>query len=306
MRLRWSDTTAWYENDISPASQNLTEMDHLQFRAGVNFAQTTSGTVLNFSVAVVDSAGDSSTQVVSSRTHALYYPPGAEPSISPKVLFNTISLPLSGFTGVDMSKIRKVKFKMNKSTAGSLLISDLAVAGPVCGKLNAAYTATTSGHTATFTNGTVTNNGDTVTRLWSFGDAASGTSDTSSALNPAHYYAGYGTHTVCLYVRSGRKSGYVCADTFCTTVSLTPPAVVDQQVTQEITVYPNPAANYLIVDGAEKTDVLRLFNVYGQEVFAVMVNDRTVSLPQNIANGVYYVVIQSDRKNFYQKLVISR
>ena len=44
-------------------------------------------------------------------------------------MFNTIKIPLNAFTGIDMTQVQKIKFLFNKTVAGSILISDMALTG---------------------------------------------------------------------------------------------------------------------------------------------------------------------------------
>jgi len=71
-------------------------------------------------------------------------------------------------------------------------------------------------------------------------------------------------------------------------------------------VIPNPAKDYLQINGAEKTDVLRLINLYGQEVFSATLTDSIVSLPQSIPTGLYYAIIVTPKGNVHQKILITR
>src|SRR6202007_1912223 len=126
MKLTWTDTTGSYQNDVPVAKQDVSGYTNLSFRAAVDFSETALGP-LNFSVVLIDSAGNSASQAVDNFTNALFHQPGSPSGDLPKVVFNTISLPLSGFTGIKLTKIRHIKFRFNKTTTGSVLISDLAL-----------------------------------------------------------------------------------------------------------------------------------------------------------------------------------
>ncbi len=65
-----------------------------------------------------------------------------------------------------------------------------------------------------FTDSSFANSGSIVSRLWNFGDIASGTGDTSSSQNPAHTFTAPGTYHVCLVVTGG-ITGFLCTDTIC-------------------------------------------------------------------------------------------
>lgn len=308
MRIQWSDTTHTYENNVPATYQNFTTYQNLSFRACVNFSEALPTDNNDFTVQLIDSAGAISSRAVKKHTYALFYPQGAETGTLPKVLFNTIHIPIDSFKNINLAKVRKIKFLFNKSSAGAILVSDLALDNPVCGNLDATFTDSvpTTGKKIFFTNKSTTSVGDTVTRLWKFGDPASGVNDTSTAANPNHTYSVSGTYNVCLYVTVKRKNGLTCVDSFCKTVTRPVRAGVENLNTPEITVIPNPAKDYLQINGAEKTDVLRLINLYGQEVFTATLTNSIVSLPQTIPTGLYYAIIVTPKGNVHQKILISR
>lgn len=78
----------------------------------------------------------------------------------------------------------------------------------VCAQPNSAFTFTTSGLSATFTNSST--NG--TTSFWSFGDGIN-----STATNPVHAYTAAGTYTVCLITYNACYT-----DTLCQTVTICP------------------------------------------------------------------------------------
>jgi PKD repeat protein len=249
-----------------------------------------------------------SSRPVGSYTHSLFFQPGTTSGDLPKEVFNTIRIPIADFTGVNLTKIRHIKFKFNQSTAGAILVSDLALNYGACGGLNANFTHTVvTGLSVSFTNTTESASGDTVSYLWHFGNPASGTSDTSTLQNPGtHLYTASGYYTACLYVTSHRRNGMVCTDTFCTSVVVGTALEAQNQQLPQITIIPNPAKDYLQVNGAESTDILRLTNLYGQEVFTSPVSHSYIRLPETLAAGIYYAVVVTAKGNVYQKVIITR
>ncbi len=307
MKLTWSDTTGSYQNDIPQNKQDITNYRYLTFRTCVNFSETTSGPDLNFTIQLIDSAGNKKSQVVNNFTNSLFYEPGTTSGDLPKLVFNTVSVPLDSFTGINLAKVRHIKFLFNKSAAGAVLVSDLALNNPVCGNLNAFFTDSipTTGHKVFFTNKSTNSPGDTVTRLWHFGNPATGVLDTSTSQNPFHIYV-TGTYTACLYVTVKRKNGLTCTDTFCTSVVMPVRAGITELTQPAISIVPNPAKDFIEVTGAEKTDVLKIINLYGQEVFSTTISQSRINLPQNITAGFYNLIVISPRGNVYQKLLINR
>lgn len=308
MGLRWNDTTAYYQNELPPAQRNLSLIDAIQFRAALRFNQCTPGVDLDFTVQMIDSAGNVASQTVREHSLALFYQPGTSTTLLPKVMFNAVRIPIDSFVGINLTKVTKVKFLFNKSASGSILISDLAFVNKKCGKFGSTfgYSYDTVGYDVSFFD-TITNNvGDTVTKLWNFGNPASGANDTSTLHNPSHIYTSVGTYTACLYTMAKRRNEWVCTDTVCTTIIIKPALDVVNVNEYNVQVIPNPARDYIQVIGAEKTDVLRILNSMGQVVLTTNVNEPIISLPSYLANGMYYVVISSPKGQVTTKLVISR
>ena len=74
----------------------------------------------------------------------------------------------------------------------------------------------------------------------------------------------------------------------------------------QISIYPNPAKNYLMINGAEPTDVLTVFNLYGQVVIKTTITGQTIPLPESLQSGVYSAVITTGFGKVVIKLVIER
>jgi PKD repeat protein len=90
-----------------------------------------------------------------------------------------------------------------------LIIEDIPVDPCDTLGLNANFSFSVSGNTATFTDLSTIGSGSIFSWSWSFGDAG-----TSNLQNPVHTYAGPGSYVVCLIVAGG-SMGAVCLDTFC-------------------------------------------------------------------------------------------
>jgi hypothetical protein len=125
----WNSATDFYVNELPPAFQNIAAYSYLQFRTSVNFASSPANTAQNFTIQLIDNTGAVSSTLVNSHTHALYYPPGTEFAELPKIMFNTVKIPLSSFTGVDLTGINKIKFLFNQTSAGAALVTDIALSG---------------------------------------------------------------------------------------------------------------------------------------------------------------------------------
>jgi hypothetical protein len=128
LRTGWTGGGATYVNNLPLGSTNVSGFQALQFRVSVNFEDTRNAKApQNFSVVLTDGAGAQATVLVGSVSTALFYPPGTTGPV-PKVVLNTARIPLTAFTGVNLSDIRSVKFQFDQSASGALLITDLAFA----------------------------------------------------------------------------------------------------------------------------------------------------------------------------------
>lgn len=127
MDMRWNSASDFYQNVLPAADQNVTNYVYLQFRACENFNETSAGTAVNFSVQLIDALGNTSTQQVKNYTHAFFYQPGTTFFELPKILYNTVKIPLSDFTGIDLTQVQKIKFLFNKTGAGAIMIADLCL-----------------------------------------------------------------------------------------------------------------------------------------------------------------------------------
>jgi hypothetical protein len=92
----------------------------------VNFQDTRnpSGGSQDLSVRFRDAGGGSQTLRVGASSAALFFPPGAQSAV-PKVLQNTVRLPLGALTAVDRTRISEVAFLFDQRASGALLLSDL-------------------------------------------------------------------------------------------------------------------------------------------------------------------------------------
>jgi hypothetical protein len=131
LRTGWNAITANYRNDLPVGARDVSGFRWLTFRVSVNFADTRNpaGIAQNFTVVLTDGTGATSALAVNSFSDVLFYPPGSVGPV-PKVLLNTARIPVSAFSGVNLSDIRSVQFKFDQSPAGALLISDVAFSSP--------------------------------------------------------------------------------------------------------------------------------------------------------------------------------
>jgi len=129
LKTGWNDLTGNYRNDLPPNTGNVSGFQAIQFRVSVNFAdaRNLAGLAQNFRVKLTDASGSSASVRVSDFSSALFFPPG-EVGPVPKVVLNTVRLPLNAFGGVNLNNVRSVQFTFDDRLQGGVLITDVAFA----------------------------------------------------------------------------------------------------------------------------------------------------------------------------------
>ena len=129
LKTGWNDLTGNYRNNVPPVLGNVSGFQAIQFRVSVNFADARNLADLaqDFRVVLTDASGTSSSVRVSDVSGALYFPPG-EVGPVPKVVLNTVRIPLSAFGGVNLNAVRSVQLTFNERLQGAVLITDVAFA----------------------------------------------------------------------------------------------------------------------------------------------------------------------------------
>lgn len=125
----WNNLTGNYTNNIPPGQGNVSGFQAIQFRVSVNFADARNQPDLaqDFRVVLTDASGSSASVRVSDVSGALFFPPGEVPPV-PKVVLNTVRIPLTAFSGVNLNNVRSVQFTFNERLQGAVLITDVAFA----------------------------------------------------------------------------------------------------------------------------------------------------------------------------------
>lgn len=129
LQAGWSAATAFIDNGLPRGTRDVSSFRALQFRASVNFADPRNalGVPQDFTVVLTDRRGKSGSVHVGAVSRALYYPPGERVHV-PKVLLNTVRIPLTSFSSVDLTDVVSVRFNFDQTASGELLISDIAFA----------------------------------------------------------------------------------------------------------------------------------------------------------------------------------
>ena len=126
LQAGWSSIAAFIDNGLPKGTRDVSAFRALQFRASVNFgdARNAVGAPQNLTVVLSDRK-NSSRVTVSNVSRSLFYPPGEKTHV-PKLLLNTVRVPLSAFQNIDMTNITSVRFEFDQTSSGALLISDIA------------------------------------------------------------------------------------------------------------------------------------------------------------------------------------
>jgi hypothetical protein len=121
--------TGNYRNELPVTFGNVSGFEALQFRVSVNFAdpRNLEGLAQDFRVVLTDAAGATASVRVSDVSSALFFPPGSVAPV-PKVVLNTVRVPLTAFGSVNLNNIRSVQFTFDERFQGAVLIADIAFA----------------------------------------------------------------------------------------------------------------------------------------------------------------------------------
>jgi hypothetical protein len=129
LKTGWNNLTGNYKNNLPPSLGDVSGFQALQFRVSVNFAdvRNTANLAQDFRVVLTDASGSSSSVRVSDVSGALFFPPGSVGPV-PKVVLNTVRVPLTAFGGVNLHNVRSVQFTFNEHVSGGILVTDVAFA----------------------------------------------------------------------------------------------------------------------------------------------------------------------------------
>lgn len=129
LKTGWTNFDGTYTNEVSPNAGNVSGFQALQFRVSVNFSDPRNLEMLTqeFRVSLRDASGAEASIRVSDFSSALFFPPG-EVGPVPKIVLNTVRVPLTAFGGVNLNNVRSVQFKFDQRLQGAVLITDVAFA----------------------------------------------------------------------------------------------------------------------------------------------------------------------------------
>jgi PKD repeat protein len=145
----------------------------------------------------------------------------------------------------------------------------------------------------TFTNQST---GSGLSYSWTFGDG-----NTSTDAAPVHTYDTTGTYTVCLEVTDS------CGTTisFCDDITLTGSTSIGMDFPYELSIYPNPAHDFIRLSASQRIEKIEIFNMSGQQLMVQDFNDRLVEVHINgLAQGIYILRAHIDDAIGTYKLII--
>lgn len=120
---------------------------------------------------------------------------------------------------------------------------------------------------------------------WDWGDGNIGTGQTAN-----HTFAAAGTYTVCaVYIDLLDTAS--CNAEFCVDITVTASsASIDETVSNQITVKPNPFTNEIEVNANESINELTIVNTLGMVVYRKNTHDKTLTInTSDLPKGVYLV-----------------
>jgi PKD repeat protein len=164
-------------------------------------------------------------------------------------------------------------------------------------KPNADFTFEANNLTTTFTNTTDFNGAHSSS--WDFDDGTTSIED-----NPVHTFASSGTYLVCLTVFDS-----LCENQsfFCDQVDVVT-GINDPFASAGINVYPNPAKDYLMVDGGNiQIQQVKLTTLSGAQVMTVKIPVQQITtfrLPAQLASGMYLLYLETDKGTVARKVVV--
>jgi hypothetical protein len=82
------------------------------------------------------------------------------------------------------------------------------------------------------------------------------------------------------------------------------PLSVTQNITEKISIYPNPASSYIQLQGISKDSLIQLYSMTGKKVLQTKV-DSGDRIALEFSTGVYLVRVMSDSKVITKKLIIN-
>jgi dienelactone hydrolase len=128
-RLTWVSTADSLSNAIPPVHGDIRGFAAVQFRAAIDFTSERNafGLPQDMRIVLTDADGKSASAKAGAFGRGLEYPmTTSERDVVPHLLLNQVRVPLTAFEGIDLSKVRDVRFAFDTTPSGSMTVADLA------------------------------------------------------------------------------------------------------------------------------------------------------------------------------------
>jgi hypothetical protein len=125
VRISWNSPADSLVNTLPDGTHDVRDYDTLQFRVGVDYTDLRSPATTAFSVVLKDATNSATVSTDAQLgNNDLYFPPSDSSHATP--VMNTLRIPLSAFTGINLADVRSVTFLYDRVAGGTILVSDLA------------------------------------------------------------------------------------------------------------------------------------------------------------------------------------
>jgi PKD repeat protein len=226
LMLQWDSKDDWYENQLPPAYKNISQFRFIQFRIAVNSVSSPKDQAPDFSIQLKDASGTVHEEKISTYSNALYFPPGTLSNCLPRILHNTVKIPVAKFNSINLSNIQSIRFLFDGSEKGAVLVSDLLLCADSIVKY--APMADFIASAVSSCDGKISFKDNSINSpvkwKWTFGDG-----DKSADQNPIHLYTANGTYTVKLVVENTNGADSLVKVSYITVNRPVSPAVKDDK-----------------------------------------------------------------------------
>ncbi len=88
--------------------------------------------------------------------------------------------------------------------------------------------------------------------------------------------------------------------------NLATPLATEEEHLNAVSLYPNPANDYIKIQSEENISATTIYNVTGQKIktFPIGNSNSTIINTRNLSNGFYYLKITTDNEKIIKKIII--
>lgn len=147
--------------------------------------------------------------------------------------------------------------------------------------------------------------------LWSWGDGSY-----DSIPYPSHTYSAAGYYNICLTITDASGG---CTSTYCdssniqkselsifslTVIPSGTTGIIEQEVNNPITIFPNPASNIITINSLQKKSEILILNIQGQLIKSMIADKSTITFDiSDFAKGMYFVKVTTDNGTVTKKII---